>query len=559
MAFEMGLTRQFLLSVCLLSLTISVEATNFKQCGAYALGNYTIYKDDISMAGMVYEGPIRGLKGPKPLNFTTFTQYGCKHFCGSAPELNSFFDSASVLTNWILPTVTLFSQLPFEALGFHFHKNFEAFVNWIGSPAATLSTTLFNIHTIHQCRILSQAPQEPEMRAAVRDTLYILSSINQFEYRRRGPMDQQRDTALLRGILFPYVEDAYLDVKARNKLTGLAQNLAFQLRLQHRRGVVPLIISLVWFFLALIFSIVTAFSQSLGENLVAHSVATGLLLSFAPALVIAGAVDGNPVSTARCAELIERWLRCVDEIFSDAFTFQDSDDENPFSIGIYIGAGRRVRYCAVAATVLSRIQDPTEPHMEVPSRYDAIRFKEDLPRRPKTWYLFWLLSFGIATVSFGTAFAESYGTPTVGLGCRSLSYVCWYLPSIISWFLLGLFQEPPTIVRVVSLISNMLSVLALIAILLLQTTNAWNSCFCKSVAFVGGLSKGYMDFETAAFYAQHFDVRRTWAWATGCGFTVSGGTLAWLGWRYARDKSLWKAEERASMGLIDGVDMQWLT
>lgn len=553
---------QVLLIVCVLAFVTPVKAVDFAQCyqdAQAALNNGSLNTTDL------YDGPIRGLKGPRPL---TLTQAGCKKLCGSGAQLNGFNDAVQILANWGLPSIALFNQLPFEALGFGNLANIEALINWVGSPAATFSTTVFNIHMIHQCRRLSTVPLSSEMQMVVRDTLYILSCVNQYEYRRRGPEDTRRDTALLRGVLFPFMtvrknartdKNKYLTRKVQKRLTGLAHHLAFQLRLQRRRGVWPLAFSTLWFFLALTFSFVVAFDTELGDDSTAHSLALGLLLMWAPALVMAAYVDRNPVSTARCATLIERWLERVDSLFPKGAADGVSDDITIFDIGRYVGQGRKVRYCAVTSTVLSCIQNPTDPHLELPSEEDAANFKRALTRRPRSWYIFWFLSLVIVSVSFATAFAESFDTPTVGLGCRSLAYVCWYLLSLISWFLLGFFQEPPVSVRAMSLIANMLATVALITIMLLQVTNGLNNCFCKSTAFERGLHNGYMDFGTRQFYALAYDLQKTWKWATGCGLTACAATLTWLGWRYESDKFLWRVDERASMGLIDGVDMAWLT
>ncbi|KAK5090181.1 hypothetical protein LTR05_000351 [Lithohypha guttulata] len=471
-------------------------------------------------------------------------------------------------------------------------KNLEAFGNWVGSPAAALTTTIWNILMIRKCRIRSK-------RSSVhRDTLYILSCINQYQYPRRPKTDgndHRRDVALLRGILYPYVQDSEkLPDTLRNKLECLSTHLAFQLRLQRRKGVYPLWLNIIWFLLSFVFSIVTAFA-SLGDNTTAHSLALGLLLSWMPTLVLATIIDRNPASETRCGILIQRWLYTVDALFAaealgmgnipgihasstDELTVDDCGDEDisllsirdpgnvyparrqdteqrvasdsivntrqwhkcaemrDFYVGDFVGQGRRMRYCAVADTVLDLKLDRKTPRsIDLPGDSEAVHFREALPNRPQEWYLVWLVSQFLVGAGYATAFVVSFKTPTIGLGCRTLSYTTWYLLSFFSWLFLGIWQEPPK-----------------------YTIGGLNNCRCKSSTFGSSGYGGYMDFENGEFYHQAYAVQEVWALATTFGLLIAGCAILYFGRRWSRDSDLWRVDEAFEPPVVEGVDLLWL-
>lgn len=615
------------------------SAANFKQCYADLLKLLPLNSSGLPdlngsittlpYSDPVYHGAIRGFRfnnepDQRPL---LLTQQGCNNACGTDSQLNDVVDAFSIMTTWVLPVIALLSQLPYESLSEDKYRNLEAFGNWVGAPAASLTTTIWNILMIRKCQKLSR-----KGNSALKDSLYILSCINQYQYERRPPergYDQRRDVALLRGVLHPYVQSSQgLPDELRDKLGCLTTHLAFQLRLQRRRGVYPLWLNLIWFLLSFIFSVVTAFA-SLGDNTTAHSLALGLLLSWMPTIAVAAIVDRNPVSATRCGVLIERWLYNVDALFAAEFqrrgskaqaqvdgtpypapqhrlkipdahmdTGSDTDevelsqfrsagivrqdteqllgqeqdsntqlwhkdvtkkDMRDFEIGDFVGQGRRMRYCAVADTVLNLVLDRQDPTLDqLPGEFEAHGFRVMLPNRPKKWYLIWLLSQFLVGIGYGTAFLVSFQTPTIGLGCRTLSYTIWYLLSFFSWVFLGIWQEPPRIVRIFSWIPNALACLALFGIMLLQTTGGLNNCICKSSTFGTSYFGGYMDFENGEFYHRAFEVQEVWALATVFGVVSAAGASWWFWLRWRHDAALWKVDEASQLPVVDGLDMSWL-
>ncbi|KAK7955697.1 uncharacterized protein PG986_004919 [Apiospora aurea] len=122
----------------------------------------------------------------------------------------------------------------------------------------------------------------------------MLSYIYQYEYPRRN-------TALLRVVLYPYVrrDDNKLTEERFYKLQNYNEHIAFQLRLQRRKGVYPVYTSVLWFGMSFTLSIVVSFA-ALGDNSPSPSPAPGLLLSRVPVVVFASVVDRGPTSATRC-------------------------------------------------------------------------------------------------------------------------------------------------------------------------------------------------------------------------------------------------------------------
>lgn len=561
--------------------TFAAAATNFDQCYEYI--KQALAKDNTSIPEWaLWQVPLQGYHESNAQQPFTLTLDGCNAYCGAPPQYNDVIGAFQILTTWVLPAVALMSQFPYESLSYRKRRNLEAFGNWIGAPAAALTTTFWNIIIIHQCATKHLQFLNSDARDPIKNALYILSCINQYEYPRRHgweEQDRRRDTALMRGVLYHYVKpnDPLFTPVRWEKLDNLNEHLAFQLRLQRRKGVYPFYISILWFGMSFAFSIVISFA-ALGDNSTAHSLALGLMLSWVPVIVFASVVDRNPTSATRCSDLIERWLFNVDRLFGqqpqplpnhwrgrrtgDPQRI-DADDVEDFHIGEFLGQGRRLRYCGVADTVLSRISNPKRAVLDLPdlqsdpAEHDT--FRRNLVTRPWGWVGTWLAAQAIVSIGFTMAFMVSFNTPTVGLGCRSLAYLVWWVCTPPSWVVLGIWQEPGRRIRGAMFAPNFLAVAALLAIMMLQTLGGLNSCLCKSSVFGGGAYGGYMDFENGEFYRRHYDVSAYWGSATGVGGSSLVLAIFWLAWKWHKLSGLWKVTEDTSMRLRDDVPLDWLT
>lgn len=86
------------------------------------------------------------------------------------------------------------------------------------------------------------------------------------------------------------------------------------------------------------------------------------------------------------------------------------------------------------------------------------------------------LSFVIMSTSFGMAFIVSFRTPTVGLGCRSLIYMIFYLLSLCSFVALRFQQEPHRKPKLALIFPNTCAALTLMLIMGFQVTKGLNDC-----------------------------------------------------------------------------------
>jgi hypothetical protein len=159
------------------------------------------------------------------------------------------------------------------------------------------------------------------------DAYFVLGCINQYEYprykmlndvpgdenlnnRRRRCLEAKRDAALFKGLMYPIFEDSInlddevehvkvLHERQLRHLVVLLSNLAHQLRALRQRGLYPLTISTVWFFVSFCVGLYSCF-QNLGDYTTAHSLALGLLLSWLPVLVLMSIADRNPNGSDKC-------------------------------------------------------------------------------------------------------------------------------------------------------------------------------------------------------------------------------------------------------------------
>ncbi|KAK0254265.1 hypothetical protein LTS09_010691 [Friedmanniomyces endolithicus] len=195
--------------------------------------------------------------------------------------------------------------------------------------------------------------------ASIRDSLYLLVSLNQYSISRNAMDTNSNDSkpaeGLLRVALFskdlrllkrteavhelqhqqPVVQSSGVDAHGRaqqvhittpanagtnleppNELNSMRQELAQDLRESRRKGVVPVFLSTGWFIFALAISIQGAFGY-IGESAIAHDLALGLLLSWLPIVVLCSIVDRNPASADDIRKKLNRLIDHVRKSLMD--------------------------------------------------------------------------------------------------------------------------------------------------------------------------------------------------------------------------------------------------
>jgi len=193
--------------------------------------------------------------------------------------------------------------------------------------------------------------------ASMRDSLYLLSTMNQYSINpdvlRTNRHDSKPAEGLLRMVLFskdlrllkrqriayelehdqPVASEPRIfaehelqvldrtETDARleppDELNTMRQKLAQQLRETRRKGVVPVFVSTLWFLFAMAISIQSSFGE-IGKNVIAHDLALGCLLAWLPVLILCSIVDRNPVSADDSRKKLNRLVDHVRKSVMDA-------------------------------------------------------------------------------------------------------------------------------------------------------------------------------------------------------------------------------------------------
>ncbi|KAH3995104.1 hypothetical protein HBI56_173170 [Parastagonospora nodorum] len=405
-----------------------------------------------------YHGPLVGIK----YNQTTqITRAGCLAVCGTGTDYYTWNDVSSTLTTWILPVVGTMLQAPFESNSTR--RTLLALARWIGSPIASLSYVLWNIKVSAKAALMvdmavkyDETPDRKTDFGSMRDSMYLLLVMNQYALKPDVVQYSKKEAeCLLRIALF----SRDLELTDTNKsLRVMRRILARELREMRRRGAVPVFVSIGWFLFAFALSVEGAFNN-LGQNTTAHDLALGCLLAWFPILIMCSVVDRNPIA----AEAIRKKLNALVDHVRNALhneehrnhfmeTFRDhpefeklkirvddiaNAEENAYEFFEDFAGQARVRWHYGAAhPILSDIEDCYIAHKgrnwladERDARMNLVL--GTINAEGLMWFdirEFWQIASAVLIVagSCGGAFALSYFTPTVGLGCRSGGYTIFF-------------------------------------------------------------------------------------------------------------------------------------
>lgn len=115
-------------------------------------------------------------------------------------------------------------------------------------------------------------------------------------------------------------------------------------------------------------------------------------------------------------------------------------------ISEFVGQGRQVGYNGLAYAVLVSVYGGYENNRRMRSINEiAEETRRRLEgHRPGSWWMLSVISLALIWLEIGMAIMISFNTPTVGLGCRSGSYVVYGCLSTLPWFaqLLRCFKRP---------------------------------------------------------------------------------------------------------------------
>lgn len=221
----------------------------------------------------------------------------------------------------------------------------------------------------------------------------------------------------------------------------------------------PVFISTLWFLFSLAISIQAAFEKQ-GENTTAHELAMGLMLSWLPILILCSIVDCGSVSASEMRDEINSLVDLVSRSlqnpvlcwrFIDSFSHwpeyetmknrvtKISNQSHKLQGGFFTsfaGQGRVRWHYGVAHPLLSEIENcyiaDHGRNWLADEEQARINLVLGSPGRGLFWFDFrqlWQVSGAILIVGgccLG-GFIVSFFTPTVGLGCRSLGFLAYFL------------------------------------------------------------------------------------------------------------------------------------
>lgn len=430
--------------------------------------------------------------------FIAITTDGCKAICEDPIDWYWTSDpllTLGIISNWILPIIALLAALPFDTQSqsnrnkrnrFAAARNTVCAVyNWLGSPQTALTATFFNIHQMRKCL---DATRSFGHKALSTDAYYVLCCIGQFGL----PSEEASLNCFLDGLVYGlfkpayesrYVIEAEHTRQAKRWTRDLLRAMAHQMRRSRRLGIWSTLASILLFFVAYAASVVLAFGD-LGERTTTHSLAFGILITWLPLLLFFSILDRNPNSADRTRKFIHRWLwniRAVQVWEQDrdrdlalnsdnaaqqvpywwserreqlATAAQQEEDREPghrctprdsCELSAFVGQGRHIGYFGLALSVAKAREDAQTRTYDTDGDRDGICSRQltDIvqttkrylrAKPPCAWRWLALAAFAMVWWELGTALLISYNIPTVGIGCRSGSYIIYGILSTVPWF-----------------------------------------------------------------------------------------------------------------------------
>ena len=179
----------------------------------------------------------------------TVTYESCSAVCRGSVSIYDWPDITGLATTWTVPLLGLLYQVPFES--HEPRSNIRVCLRWIASPPCTLTQVLQRIKADRECAAMADQAAGDESSAGFladyhrrRDSFLILSVMNHYTIQPGLPAAEMK--RLLAAALFD-------DGRGRNAeaVTVLRSRVARELRKWHRKGAVPIFISVLVFLFVL--------------------------------------------------------------------------------------------------------------------------------------------------------------------------------------------------------------------------------------------------------------------------------------------------------------------
>ncbi|KAK1757030.1 hypothetical protein QBC47DRAFT_443745 [Echria macrotheca] len=433
------------------------------------------------------------------------------------------------------------------------------------------------------------------------NAMFVLSAFNQVDLGFEKPHDTRADpreeeggnlnkllSTLLYGIFRP-LSLGGLSLREQKNVeltTALLEILSTQLRINRRRGVIPMLLSLVTFYMAFSFSVALAFGD-MGDSTSIFVLDIGIFFSYVPVEVCLLLLDRSPNDSDAQMKIMSRWLYNIDAIRKRAddaepVWWAGGDVPAPYKLERFTGQGRTLSYAGLPHAVLSEIpgtdtsltdalRDLTGNRPSTLSRRILDRVQQRNPfKRPRSWNTIARLSQATVWLQVMLAFFSDFFTPTMGPGCWSLIFIGYGVLSSVTWEL-QFFFLPVTMGRdttnskawrraitFISHLSNALAILYIVFVLAMFSGGILNNCWCNSL-FGGFLGwGGYVDFMDFKYYQSHYPASIiAWTVCTAISLTASVVSMAVAVYWWWRCRGLWEARPDTTVTL-ESIDFRWL-
>ncbi|RSL71565.1 hypothetical protein CEP54_001349 [Fusarium duplospermum] len=572
----------FIILACVVA--VSAQDYGYESCRhkleAIIVGNTT--KDGINnetVLDYLWTGAITGFRGqtrPRALGYEglMLNVIGCLKICGGRTDQVTTRSTLEMVTTWIFPLAIVFN-LPYDSLHHHkIRRTAQAVLNWAGSPQTALTHTVWNVRQIRHCHRMAKSKNG----TLNNDAFYVLSCLGQFEL----PNSERFYTALVYGLFRPFPQPDTEYDPDQHYTAQLLLDVAFQLRMLRRRGVIPTLASLGTFITAFIFSIVLAFDEEAG-NRTGSPLTLGLLYCWLPLLVIFTIIDRNPVSADRSAALMSRWLFNVDAVLTSARAAgadlnnmetptwwsrnRSAADREIFEVQEFIGQGRKIKYCGLADAMIRTIRALQQQKRPLGNNLDQYRLCAQTVlghlngTRPTQWWVTAVVSLFLVVFEVMMAFLVAFCTPTFGLGCWSGGLLLYGVLSSVTWVIHFCVKAPGKWGQIICSCFNFLALGWIITLTGFVLAGGFRTCWCSTVKLSSG---GYMMFESFDYYVKNFAMDGPWISASVLGGLVPGAVLVTATAWWMKCQHLWSTEETEPVqGIALGnvnfkADTSWL-
>ncbi|KAK3621762.1 hypothetical protein LTR56_009721 [Elasticomyces elasticus] len=551
---------------------------NFTACQADFLNNAT------NLALYSYHGPTEDIVAG---DHHFITLKGCNKLCGTGSELYSWSIIGDTMITWVLPMLVMFLLAPFEPN--QGRNTCFSSIRWIGSPFVSMWYVLCNIKVTGRCaEIVDMAvpyhsiPDEGSDFGDFRDAMAILGCMNQYLLDTELMREETSSCAerVLRVALFGDLKLESRGVTLRER----RRKIAMTIRIRRRKGVVQILIGLLWFLFILGLSISFTFND-IGEDSAGHNLAMGLAVSWITPLVMGAVVDRNPTATKDLRVKFNRFWQEVRDALRDLQAepklLDGASDETEISqmpelgdcdLGAlpdeifvdFAGQGRLRWHRGIAHPILTGIE---KSHAAAHGRGwfndQALARKALLvPFGPHGFrvsdrrLVFQAVgAFLIVYGNLAAGFLISFYTPTVGIGCRVMGYMVFAIltfSAALGELCMEFVTAPTSMLRRLGHWSlfglECVNVCWLVAITILQTFGFYQTCFCLSASM--GFGGGYIEFDDLG-HDHTDDVLAIWSFGTVVAGTILLSSLVYIVTQWMEQSHLMTSDyDDARRGLV---------